>query len=149
MPRRKSVPSKIATKILLQCRRRCCLCFYLHGDGDVKEGQIAHIDGDPANNKESNLVFLCLNHHNEYDTRPSQSKRITAVEVGHYRDELLSAIDSVIMGQSTGNAEQVVIQGQEVPVTIERPKLDITIEKGVEVRSRTVRSKNMKKRIVI
>jgi hypothetical protein len=61
---------------------------------EVKKGQIAHVDQDRSNNKEENLAFLCLEHHDEYDTKPSQSKNLTEREVKHYRDLLYRRIES-------------------------------------------------------
>jgi CheY-like chemotaxis protein len=46
------------------------------------------MDHDPANNKLDNLVYLCLRHHDLYDTTQSQSKGITIGELKHYRNEL-------------------------------------------------------------
>lgn len=54
----------------------------------MKQGQIAHIDHNPANRKYQNLVFLCLPHHDQYDSTTSQSKNFTAGEVRKYRTEL-------------------------------------------------------------
>jgi hypothetical protein len=71
-------------------RRRCALCFGLAHDLGVKPGQIAHIDQDPANNDPGNLVWLCLEHHDQYDSRTSQSKGLTADEVKHHRADLYS-----------------------------------------------------------
>lgn len=59
-----------------------------------KHGQIAHIDRNRANNGESNLAFLCLPHHDEYDSRTSQSKGITQAELVHARNELNSYIEA-------------------------------------------------------
>jgi len=59
---------------LTKSRRRCALCFYHDNDAGVKEGQIAHIDRDSSNSSEGNLIFLCLPHHDKYDSKPSQSK---------------------------------------------------------------------------
>jgi hypothetical protein len=57
----------------------------MDGDASSKKGQLAHIDRDRANNTESNAAFLCLAHHDEYDMRPSQSKRLTKGELVRYR----------------------------------------------------------------
>jgi hypothetical protein len=51
----------------------------------IVEGQIAHIDRDASNASESNLAFLCLNHHNEYDTKKKQSKNLTPMEVRRFK----------------------------------------------------------------
>lgn len=61
----------------------------------VKQIQIAHLDRDRENNNPDNLVALCLEHHDEYDSRRSQSKGIKIDEVKHYRGEL----DKIIQKQ--------------------------------------------------
>ena len=85
---RQKVPEKVQTHVLVSSRRRCCLCVYLDGELSVKRGQIAHLDGDRNNNKVDNLAFLCLRHHDEYDSKTSQSKGITRQEIESYRDRL-------------------------------------------------------------
>jgi hypothetical protein len=68
MPR-KPVPPEIEKGVLLLCRRRCCLCYGLSNDLKEKQGQIAHLDRDAAHNEIENLAFLCLPHHDQYDSR--------------------------------------------------------------------------------
>lgn len=85
---RKVVPKRIQTQILLKSKRRCALCFGLHNDTDIKEGQIAHIDRNNKNNNEENLAYLCLYHHNEYDSIKSQSKNLTEYELIEYKSKL-------------------------------------------------------------
>lgn len=74
--------------MLIASRRRCAICYGLVGDYGEKKGQIAHIDRNPANSVDTNLVFLCLPHHDKYDSKTSQSKGYIAQEVWHYRAEL-------------------------------------------------------------
>src|SRR6266571_3156113 len=85
---RRKTPPEIVADILKACRRRCCLCFALRSDISEKAGQIAHLDHDPSNNAPDNLAFLCLEHHDEYDSRTSQSKGLTIQELKRYRSEL-------------------------------------------------------------
>ena len=54
----------------------------------VTSGQIVHLDGDASNSKEDNLAFLCLEHHDQFDSRTSQGKGFTKDEVVYYRDQL-------------------------------------------------------------
>jgi hypothetical protein len=75
-------------------RRRCALCFGLHRNAQIKRGQIAHVDGDRTNNAIANLVYLCLEHHEEYDSTSRQAKGITPTELKKYRSELQVAIES-------------------------------------------------------
>lgn len=90
---RKSVPNETETAVLLRSRRRCCVCYGLNRDTTIKPGQIAHLDGDPSNNDEDNLVFLCFEHHDQYDSRTSQSKGLTEAEVRHFRAELYKVME--------------------------------------------------------
>lgn len=91
--RRPKLPGPVETEALVTSRRRCCVCFGLHGDvGRKPRGQVAHLDGNPSNNSPDNLAFLCLDHHDEYDSRARQSKGLTQAEVKHYRGELYAHI---------------------------------------------------------
>ncbi len=89
---RKKVPKSIEADVLVSSRRRCCLCYGLRRDLQEKRGQIAHLDHNNENNAEENLAFLCLEHHDQYDTRTSQSKNYTIGEVKRFRSELYSAV---------------------------------------------------------
>src|SRR5262245_20031526 len=90
---RKAIPDATQANILLRGRRRCCLCFWLKGEDEVKKGQLAHLDGDNENAAEDNLVFLCLEHHDEYDSIPRLSKGLREQEVRKWRDELYKEME--------------------------------------------------------
>jgi len=89
---RKKIPDDVVAGVLETSRRRCCICVALQDDISEKKGQIAHLDRDPSNNDPDNLVFLCLEHHDQYDSRPSQSKGFAPEEVQHYRAALPAAL---------------------------------------------------------
>ena len=80
-------------QVLIASRRRCCLCVYLNGRDEPRRGQIAHLNRDRTDSSFENLVWLCLEHHDEYDGRTSQSKGFTVEEVRHYRDRLYAEIE--------------------------------------------------------
>jgi hypothetical protein len=90
---RKAVPQETQVEVLAACRRRCAICFGLNRDTGIKPGQIAHLDRDAANPSFDNLVFLCLEHHDQFDSRTSQSKGLTSDEVRRFRQELATAIE--------------------------------------------------------
>ena len=69
------------------------MCCGLNRDTAIKQGQIAHLDQDRANNDVANLAFLCLAHHDQYDSKTSQSKGITLGEAHRFRKELHEAIE--------------------------------------------------------
>lgn len=96
--------------VLTRSRRRCCICFGLHRDVEVKAGQIAHLNGDRSNSTIDNLAFLCLVHHDQYDSRTSQSKNLTVEEVRAYRTELYDKVLPVI------EAARVRKQAPAVPI---------------------------------
>lgn len=110
----------LEASVLLQSRRRCCICYGLRRDAGVKRGQIAHLDRSRENNRPDNLVFLCLEHHDEYDSRTSQSKNLTATEVKVFRAELqgslaaaLRAPLSLAVPDITGHASWVGLYRKE------------------------------------
>jgi hypothetical protein len=94
MKNRTSFPEAVQTEVLTKCRRRCVLCYVLDGDARWKDGQIAHIDRNPANAALENAAYLCLNHHNEYDGTRKQSKRFQPDELKHYQRLLYEAVPS-------------------------------------------------------
>lgn len=94
--RRPPIPTTVQTELLTQSRRRCCLCFGLNRDIEVKDGQIAHLDRNPVNNRSDNLVWLCLSHHDDYDSVRRQTKRLTLEEVKSYREKLYSQLAALL-----------------------------------------------------
>jgi hypothetical protein len=82
-------PSKSdQTKLFLASRRKCCLCVFLNDRDEVRQGQIAHLNRDASDSRFENLVFLCFEHHDDYDTKRSQSKGFLPEEVRAYREML-------------------------------------------------------------
>lgn len=96
---RRALPKDVETEVLVSSRRRCCICFGLDRDTRLQSGQIAHLDGDRENNRLDNLAFLCLKHHDEYDSRTSQRKGLTVHEVKRYREELTATINRAFTQQ--------------------------------------------------
>jgi hypothetical protein len=88
MAARTTISPEVIADVLVTSRRRCCLCFALSNDAVEKKGQVAHLDRDASNNSRDNLVFLCFDHHDQYDSRTSQAKGLTIQEVRRYRDQL-------------------------------------------------------------
>ena len=63
---------------------------------EEKDGQIAHLDRDNRNASLENLAYLCLVHHNAYDSKMSQSKGFTIGEVKEYRSELRNTVQRLL-----------------------------------------------------
>jgi hypothetical protein len=92
MNARPHIPDEIQHRIFDRSRRRCALCIHFNNDWGQKQGQIAHLDQDPSNVAEDNLAFLCLPHHNDYDTTPRQTKKLTIREAKTARDRLYEVV---------------------------------------------------------
>lgn len=78
----------------------------------TKSGQIAHLDRDSNNASEDKLAFLCLHHHDEYDSPSSQRKGFTIGEVKSFRKELYDANSRIeTSGPSTADMTNVAQGG--------------------------------------
>jgi hypothetical protein len=94
--KRVPIPKETQTAVLLLSRRRCAFCFGLEDDLTRKDGQLAHINRKPNDNRQENLAFLCLSHHDEYDTKRSQSKGLSPGELHKYVTKLYARFDATV-----------------------------------------------------
>jgi ribosomal protein L36 len=78
----------VETQVLTASQRKCCLCYYLADNRAQRKGQVAHLNKDSSNSEFQNLVWLCLEHHDEFDSKTSQSKGYTSDEIRNWRDRL-------------------------------------------------------------
>ena len=85
---RKTISPTVQADLLLKGRRRCALCVGIDGNDSERPGQIAHLNGDHSDNRLENLVWLCLEHHDKFDSKTSQTKNYTQIEVRNYRESL-------------------------------------------------------------
>jgi hypothetical protein len=60
---------------------------------------MAHLDHDPCNNNLDNLAWLCLTHHDQYDSIHRQAKGITIEEAKSYRAKLYAFIEDARPGR--------------------------------------------------
>jgi hypothetical protein len=87
--KRQSLPESLVQQVLLNSKRRCCIC-HEHGNDNVREGDIAHImnmSNRPSAANEENLVFLCHTHHKEFD-----SGKLSVGEVRRLRAKLYRSL---------------------------------------------------------
>lgn len=54
-----AIPKETERKLLVESGHKCSVPFCYEG----YSLEIHHINGDPSDNKESNLIVLCRNHH--------------------------------------------------------------------------------------
>jgi uncharacterized membrane protein YgcG len=90
---RARISPEVQARVLAESRRRCAVCYGLNNDASKKKGQIAHLDQDAANNSESNLIFLCFDHHDDYDSTTRQAKGLTQLELLEYRSQLIAELE--------------------------------------------------------
>ena len=128
MKQRRKASRDTEAAVLTRSRRRCCICFGLHRDVEVKTGQIAHLDSDRSNNTADNLAFLCLVHHDQYDSRTSQSNNLTIEEVKAYRTELYDQVLPVI------EAEKVRTRPPAIPIP-EPAKMPFDAHRSAELKT--------------
>jgi hypothetical protein len=98
MTRRKKTPISTETQVLTRSRRHCCICWGLGQNRSAQKGQIAHLDRDPANSQLDNLPWLCLPHHDEYDSKTSQAKGFTVDEVKIHRERMYRELEQAGTG---------------------------------------------------
>jgi hypothetical protein len=103
---RKAIPIRTEKAVLEKSRRRCTLCFGLDRDITEKRGQIAHLDGNRRNNAESNLAWMCLDHHSLFDSTTKQHKNYTISEVKEYRRRLCKELRGLYGGKAGAEAPQ-------------------------------------------
>jgi hypothetical protein len=87
--KRRSIPEEVLDRVLLDSRRRCCIC-YAAGNDEVRQGAVAHIQADLPDtdaDTEDNLAFLCEQHHSELD-----AGRISAQKLREAKGQLYRAL---------------------------------------------------------
>ena len=109
MAKRKRISPKVESELLVLSGRRCCLCFGLNNDFSEKSGQIAHVNQDSSDARLENLAWLCLDHHDKYDSRTSQSKGYTIEELKRYRSLLYEEVERRRASESTAAAPAKII----------------------------------------
>ncbi|MEI7145473.1 hypothetical protein WCT84_17965 [Pectobacterium brasiliense] len=87
MPRKRISPVTQAD-VVIKSKRRCPLCVFIDGNETERPGQIAHLNGDNTDDRFENLVWLCLEHHDKFDSTTRQTKNYTEIEVRTYRNKL-------------------------------------------------------------
>lgn len=160
MARRRKIPRSVEADILDRSRRRCAICYALNSDSAEKKGQIAHLDHDASNNDPDNLLFLCLEHHDQYDSTTSQSKNLSTAEVIRFRERLYRWVERNLPDEEVRKSAQRVTRPEvaEVqpvanpPVTPLSEELvsDLAADWGVsekEIQSELERVKNLLKRV--
>jgi len=82
MPRaqRSRIPRAVESEVLFRADHTCCVCRTRW-----KDVQLQHIDGNPSNNRLSNLAVVCLDCHSQITGRRGLGKSFTPSEVRKYQ----------------------------------------------------------------
>ena len=83
--------------------------------------------GDPSRVAFEDLVYLCLEHHDEFDSSTKQSKGLTPGEVEHYRDKLYEERAASPPIPAPPDLEPAELRERPIDENY-RPRFDVTIE---------------------
>jgi hypothetical protein len=122
MSKRQGISEQLKNKLLVEANHACTIC----GRPCV---QIHHIDGDPTNNTEDNLIVLCLAHHEEAEkskTGKGLSANLAPEALHEYKSRLKAghrpSLDRpALISDVTANLQdvkdsQVIISGGDVTI---------------------------------
>lgn len=130
--RRIPIPKNTEAGVLFKANHTCSFC-----NNPSFGVQVAHIDDNPSNNNEDNLIVLCLNHHDKASSKSPLSKSFTQRELKKYkrnwektvqeRRKALENPPSVRLVRFDGNdintvyleTEPGVLRGFQDPITFE------------------------------
>ncbi len=91
---RPKLSEHIAADVMYAVDLRCCMCEAIAGlPPRSRNGQIHHLDGDPTNNARENLVWLCLEHHEDVGKTGKTSRRISPEVIRRYRSMLEAGVE--------------------------------------------------------
>ncbi|MEQ1775090.1 MAG: hypothetical protein ABL891_15040 [Burkholderiales bacterium] len=107
--------------MLTKSRRRCALCFCYDSVTSIVDGQIAHIDRNKNNNLEDNLAFLCLPHHNKYDSTSRQSKGFLAEELIQAKLDLEKWAEKLEPGETGAT----FLEQKDIPVIRKKVSIEV------------------------
>jgi len=82
------IPKNLEADVLYKANHTCSIC------NDPNIGvQIAHIDDNPSNNNEANLIVLCVNHHDKAHIKTPISKSYTKQELEKYKNNWENTVE--------------------------------------------------------
>jgi len=96
------IPTKVASEVLFNADRTCCVCNI-----PGKAVQIHHIDEVPSNNDEDNLCVLCLQCHDETQTRGGFSNKYRVDWAARVKTRRAKA-DAIALSQVSSDVRQVL-----------------------------------------
>ena len=135
---RTKIPPNLLNAVLYKCAKTCSVCRT-----PLAPVEVHHIDQNPANNVEDNLVALCRNCHDDAHTKRSLSQKLTPTRLIDFKqkwqDEVASrAALAMLPSSNLSQAMWTYVNHQRLP--------DVMKSKGVRFDPsllRTLRAANV------
>jgi len=113
---RKKIPKQLESILLYNAAKTCCVCRIPRAPVEIH-----HIDENPANNIEENLVVICKNCHEEAHTKRPLSKSLTAGRLIDFKirwqDEVKNrSANAMLPSSNLDQAMWTYINHQRLPV---------------------------------
>lgn len=84
---RNPIPDGVSTRVRFAADDTCCKCRM-----SGRRTQIHHLDGDPSNNRDENLVVLCVLCHDRAEQTGGVGRRLDPGLIRSYRDDWLATV---------------------------------------------------------
>ncbi len=112
---RTPIGKPLERKLLYEAARTCCVCRVPR-----KPVEIHHIDQDPSNNIESNLVVICRNCHDEAHTKHTMSKNLSVDHLKHAKEKWLGEVAerasfAMLPGSNLAQAMWTYVNHEKLP----------------------------------
>ncbi|MBA5983357.1 HNH endonuclease [Pseudomonas sp. MD195_PC81_125] len=132
------IPRALEAILLYKSAKTCCVCRFPRAPI-----QIHHIDQNPSNNCESNLVVLCTNCHDDAHTTRALSKNLTPARLSQFKlkweaDVLARSSTAMVPSSNLDQAMWTFVNHQRIipvmnslGVKFNKAKLDSLISRGV------------------
>lgn len=109
------IPRPLGLQVLYASARTCCVCRVPR-----KPVEIHHIDQNPSNNVEPNLVVICRNCHDEAHTKHSMSNNLSVGHLKHAKKTWLSEValrsaKAMLPGSNLEQAMWTFINHEKLP----------------------------------
>jgi hypothetical protein len=117
---RTPIPDDVSAEVMFQHDRTCCICHQRE-----LAVQIHHVDENPTNHAINNLAVLCLEHHEQTQTRGGFAKKLKAADVVRSRDDWIFRVrvrrdkaDELVIQHTAGMAPaQLEAEDWNIPST--------------------------------
>jgi hypothetical protein len=111
------IPKEIERELLVECSHKCSVPFCL----ETHDLEFHHINGDPSDNKKSNIIVFCPNHHTMADRGKIDRKECAA-----YKERLKQMVSL----QPTNETLKQKVEREGIDVPPENPFVKLILYLG-------------------